>query len=116
MFYYCFNSPQLKTPLMCSALVYEELYPPHSLGRYITFKFNFYYFIIPIYQTKNHDVVKYVTQKNRFRVYVPLTQKNNENNQRYTLNEDETLDITGIASTTNQDLQKDITAPSTIKP
>lgn len=56
-----------------------------------------------------------VTQKNRFRVYVPLTQKNNENNQRYTLNEDGTLDITGIASTTNQDLQKDIILPSAIE-
>ena len=54
-----------------------------------------------------------VTQKNRFRVYVPLTQKNNT--QKYTLNEDGTLDITGIASTTNQDLQKDIILPSAIE-
>lgn len=54
-----------------------------------------------------------LTQKNRFRVYVPLTQKNNTN--KYTLNDDGTLDIIGIASTTNQDLQKDIILPSAIE-
>lgn len=48
---------------------------------------------------------------NRFRVYVPLT-KNNQ--QKYTLNDDGTLDIIGTASTTSQDLQKDIMLPSAI--
>lgn len=48
---------------------------------------------------------------NRFRVYVPLTKNNKQN---YTLNDDGTLDIIGIASTTSQDLQKDIMLPSAI--
>ena len=48
---------------------------------------------------------------NRFRVYVPLTKNNQQN---YTLNDDGTLDIIGIASTTSQDLQKDIMLPSAI--
>lgn len=48
---------------------------------------------------------------NRFRVYVPLTKNNQQN---YTLNDDGTLDIIGTASTTSQDLQKDIMLPSAI--
>lgn len=50
---------------------------------------------------------------NKFKVYVPLTRKSNDSN--YVLNEDGTLDIIGIASTTNQDLQKDVMLPSAIK-
>lgn len=50
--------------------------------------------------------------ENKFKVYVPLITKSQNTN--YVLNEDGTLDITGIASTTTQDLQKDIMLPSAI--
>ena len=51
-------------------------------------------------------------KNNQFRVYLPLT-KNQQT--KYNLNENGTLDIIGIASTTNQDLQKDIILPSAIE-
>ena len=51
-------------------------------------------------------------KNNQFRVYLPLTKTNK---QKYNLNENGTLDIIGIASTTNQDLQKDIILPSAIE-
>ena len=52
-------------------------------------------------------------ENNKFKVYVPLIKKS-QNNTNYVLNDDGTLDITGIASTTTQDLQKDRMLPSAI--
>lgn len=51
-------------------------------------------------------------KNNQFRVYLPLT-KNQQT--KYNLNEDGTLDIIGIASTTNQDLQNDIIQSPAVK-
>ena len=55
-------------------------------------------------------------ENNRFRLYVPLT-KNNTNIDvvGYKLNENGTLDIEGIASTVNKDLQGDRMLPSAIE-
>ena len=55
---------------------------------------------------------------NRFRLYVPLTKSNNNTNidvTDYKLNENGTLDIEGIASTDNKDLQGDKMLPSAIE-
>lgn len=51
-------------------------------------------------------------KNNQFRVYLPLT-KNQQT--KYNLNEDGALDIIGIASTTNQDLQNDIIQSPAVK-
>lgn len=55
-------------------------------------------------------------KNNRFRLYVPIT-KNNVNLEvtDYKLNENGTLDIEGIASTINKDLQGDKMLPSAIE-
>lgn len=55
---------------------------------------------------------------NRFRLYVPLTKSNNNTSidvTDYKLNENGTLDIEGIASTINKDLQGDKMLPSAIE-
>ena len=51
--------------------------------------------------------------KKEFQWYVPL-QKNTLENVSYELNDDGTLDIEGIASTINKDLQGDVMLPSAI--
>ena len=51
--------------------------------------------------------------KKKFQWYVPL-QKNTLENASYELNDDGTLDIEGIASTINKDLQGDVMLPSAI--
>lgn len=55
--------------------------------------------------------------QNNFRVYVPIQKSNlnTDENGEIQLNPDGTLDIEGIASTTNVDLQKDIILPSAIE-
>ena len=55
---------------------------------------------------------------NRFRLYVPLSKSNNNTSidvTDYKLNENGTLDIEGIASTINKDLQGDKMLPSAIE-
>ena len=54
---------------------------------------------------------------NRFRLYVPLIKSDNMNIDvtDYKLNENGTLDIEGIASTINKDLQGDKMLPSAIE-
>lgn len=51
--------------------------------------------------------------ENNFQWFVPL-QKNTLHDVKYELNEDGTLDIEGIASTINKDLQGDVMLPSAI--
>ncbi|MDO5849303.1 MAG: hypothetical protein Q4P18_07195 [Methanobrevibacter sp.] len=55
-----------------------------------------------------------INTNDKFKVYVPLT-KNTTSDGGVKLNEDGTLDIQGIASTSNVDLQKDIMLPSAIE-
>lgn len=52
--------------------------------------------------------------KNEFQWYIPL-QKNTLENVSYKLNENGSLDIEGIASTINKDLQGDVMLPSAIE-
>lgn len=53
-------------------------------------------------------------ENDKFQLYVPLT-KNTLEDVSYKLNENGTLDIEGIASTTSKDLQGDVMLPSAIE-
>ena len=59
-----------------------------------------------------------VKEMKQFQLYVPFESQNDVNinfSKSYTENEDGTLTITGIASTTNKDLQGDIILPEAIR-
>ena len=56
-----------------------------------------------------------IDQMKQFQLFVPFSQKSQEEETKYSENDNGTLTIEGIASTTNKDLQGDIILPSAIR-
>ena len=56
-----------------------------------------------------------IDQMKQFQLFVPFSQKSQEDETKYSENDNGTLTIEGIASTTNKDLQGDIILPSAIR-
>lgn len=60
-------------------------------------------------------ITEAIDQMKQFQLFVPFSQKSQEDDTKYSENDNGTLTIEGIASTTNKDLQGDIILPSAIR-